>query len=61
MVGIPVVGQQVKNPTNIHEDACLIPGFKDPALLWLWYRLTAAAPIGRLAWKLPYAASEALK
>ena len=25
-VGIPTVAQQVKNPTNIHEDAGLIPG-----------------------------------
>ena len=35
----------------------------DPALLWLWlwHRPVAAAPIGPLAWELPYAASEALK
>ena len=26
----------------------------DPALLWLWYRLAAAAPIRPLAWELPY-------
>ena len=26
----------------------------DPALLWLWHRLTAAAPIGPLAWESPY-------
>ena len=25
-----------------------------PALLWLWCRLTAAAPIQPLAWELPY-------
>ena len=24
--GVPVVAQQVKNPTSIHEDAGLIPG-----------------------------------
>ena len=31
----------------------------DPALLWLW--LAAVAPIGPLAWELPYATSAALK
>ena len=33
----------------------------DPALLWLWHRPAAAAPIGPLAWEPPYAASVALK
>ena len=27
----------------------------DPALLWLWYRLAATAPIRPLAWEPPYA------
>ena len=31
----------------------------DPALLWLWCRLVAAAPIGPLAWEPPYAAGAA--
>ena len=31
------------------------------ALLWLWYRWAAAAPIGPLAWELPYAAGAAVK
>ena len=34
---VPIVSQQVKNPTSIHEDSGLIPGLaqwgKDPALL----------------------------
>ena len=29
----------------------------DPDLLWLWYRPVAVAPIGPLAWELPYAAA----
>ena len=33
----------------------------DPALLWLWGKLAAAAPIQPLAWELPYAAGVALK
>ena len=33
----------------------------DLALLWLWHRPAAGAPIGPLARKLPYAESAALK
>ena len=33
----------------------------DLTLLWLWHRLAAVAPIRPQAWKLPYAAREALK
>ena len=33
----------------------------DPALLWLWRRVAATAPIGLLTWELPYALGEALK
>ena len=33
----------------------------DLALLWLWRRPAAVAPIGPLAWELPYAAGVALK
>jgi len=33
----------------------------DPALLWLWHRLAAVAPIRPLAWEPPYAAGAALK
>jgi len=31
----------------------------DPALLWLWCRLVAAAPIQPLAWEPPYAVGAA--
>ena len=31
----------------------------DPALLWLWRRRVATAPIGPLAWEPPYAAGAA--
>ena len=33
----------------------------DPALLWLWCRLVATAPIRHLAWEPPYAMGAALE
>ena len=33
----------------------------DLALLWLWCKLAAVAPIGPLAWEPPYATSVVLK
>ena len=33
----------------------------DPALLWLWHRPAAVAPIQPLAWELLYATGVALK
>ena len=33
----------------------------DPALLWLWGRLVAVAPIQPLAWEFPYATGVTLK
>ena len=53
------------NPTRTHEVAGSIPGLtqcvKELALLWLWHRPAAVAPIGPLAWEPPYAAGAALK
>ena len=33
----------------------------DLALLWLWHRPVATAPIGPLAWEPPYATGAAVK
>ena len=53
------------NPTSIHEYGNLIPSptqwVEHPALLWLWYKLAAIAPIRPLAWEPPCAVGAALK
>ena len=74
---VPVVAQQVKNPTSIHEDAGSIPGLSRLKIQHchkLWCRsqmqlgscvavaVTAdTALIQPLTWKLPSAAGAALK
>ena len=62
------MAQRLTNPTSTQEDAGLIHGLRipccrelvgrrhssDSALLWLWWRPGATAPVGPLAWEPPY-------
>ena len=58
-------GAAETNATRNNEVVGLIPGLtqqvKDPALLWLWHRLTATVLIRPRAWEPPYVAGAALK
>ena len=61
--GVPVVAQWLTNPTRNYEVAGSVPALaqwvNDPALLWLWRRPVATAPIRPLAWEPPYATGAA--
>ena len=59
------MAQWLTNPTRNHEVSGSIPGLapwvKDPALLWLWCRPAAIAPIRPLPWEPPHAEGAALE
>ena len=63
--GVLVMAQWLPNPTRNHEVEGSIPGLahwvKDLALLWLWCRPAATAPIRLLDWEPPYAMGATLE
>ena len=56
---IPDLAQWVKDPALLVSCGVGRRCGLDPALLWLWRRLLATAPIGPLAWEPPYAVGAA--
>ena len=58
---IPGLTQWVKFPASQVSCSAGCKCGSDLALLWLWGRLAAVAPIWPLVWELPHAASAALK
>ena len=58
---VPGLALGVKDPTQWVAVSCGggCRSGSDPALLWLWHRLVAIAPIRPLAWESPYAARAA--
>ena len=66
-LGVPIVAQQVKNPTSIHEDTGSILGLtQSPASLsglriWHCHKLWHKSQMQPLAWQLLYAVGAALK
>ena len=52
---IPGLAQWVKDPALLWAVVVGHRHCSDLALLWLWCRLAAVAPIGSLAWEPPYA------
>ena len=58
---IPGLAQWVKDLVSPWDEGVGCRWSSDTALLWLWCRLEAAAPIQPLAWESPYAVGVALK
>ena len=58
---IPALAQWVKVPAFAVSCGVGHRRGSDPALLWVWRRLAAAAPIRPPAWEPPYATGTALK